>query len=441
MYRSHKLLILIVLMFLNMGLAASEIATVIKKSDDGVWRVVYSSKIPVKQIVFKRSPDNSRVNRWKPIAADFQILVENGSEIVSRIDGGPFTQAEFTLTSTYISLPKEYAPFSPFSDGGMLLHSGRFFACAESCDDSLNKWNIKVQATKKDNIIVGGVIHNGEASWEDSNSGIKVYIGEGEPIIDDNFVSLIDTGLPDQLKEMMSSYLPKILLYYSNKMGALNYRPSLFASYSHSDDGSYGQQGGILPGQIFMHWYGARAIKEIDENSTLWFFAHEVAHLYQGKAGKVEVLSDAWLHEGGAEFFAGITYQEILDDPKLFLDKLEKAQLNCLNILENENNYRKAVLTNTKIHYSCGLLLFDVLNDELKARKSNIFELWMAFNSAVENGGSVTSSTFIEVAKPFVSYELWLNLSQFIKNPEFNSKVFFQNLIDNKPKTKAGTVT
>ena len=33
------------------------------------------------------------------------------------------------MSPTYSRLPKDYAPFSPFGDGGMLFHTGRLFAC------------------------------------------------------------------------------------------------------------------------------------------------------------------------------------------------------------------------------------------------------------------------------------------------------------------------
>lgn len=416
MWHSYKWIMLFILLFSSLEIAASEIFAVIKKNSTGSWTVNYSSDIPVKRIALHRSPDSSRVNRWKNISDDFEIFKVNDDEIVSRVDGRPFTHVEFELTPTYISLPKEYAPFSPFTDGGMLFHSGRFFTCPELCDGSLNKWHISVQATKGDNIIVDGVVHTEEASWVDSDSGQKVYVGKGESIEDENFVSLIDAGLPASLKELMSQNLPKIFSYFSGKMGELSYRPSLYASYKQTDDGRYGHQGGTLPGQIFMHWYGEQSIKKLDENSTLWFFAHEVAHLYQGKAGNVEALSDAWLHEGSAELFSGIAYAEINGDSKMFLDKLDKAKLTCLNIFEDEKNYRKVALTNTKIHYSCGLLLFYALNNELETRESSIFELWEEFNSAVEKGSSATPATFIEVIKSFISRESWINLSEFVTN-------------------------
>ena len=260
--------IILVLCFSSRGIAASEISALIIKSPAGSWSVSYTSDTPVTRIAFKRSPDSSRLKRWAIKSADFELFKVSDYEAVRRIDGKAFTQVEFNLTPTYIPLPKDYAPFSPFTDGGMLFHSGRFFACADLCDSSLNKWHIRLRAAKEDKIIVDAVTYIAEASWEDSDNGQKIYVGKGDPIQDKNFVSLIDAGLPAPLKELMSQNLPKIMSYFAARMGTLNFRPSLYASYSKTDNGRYGNQGGTLPRQIFMHWYGEKAIKKLDENAT-----------------------------------------------------------------------------------------------------------------------------------------------------------------------------
>ncbi|WP_287831062.1 hypothetical protein [Idiomarina sp.] len=432
MCRNYSWIILLPLLFSCWGIAASEISAVIIKSPAGSWSVSYTSDTPVASISFQRSPDSSRVKRWKTKSGDFKVFKVNDYETVRRVDGKLFTQVEFELTPTYTHLPKDYAPFSPFTDGGMLFHSGRFFACPDLCDDSLNEWHIRIRAAKGDNIIVNGVVYTGEASWVDSDSGQKVYVGKREPIQSENFVSLIDAGLPAPLKELMSQNLPKILSYFATRMGALNFRPSLYASYSQSSDGRYGNQGGTLPRQIFMHWYGEKAIEKLDQNATFWFFAHEVAHLYQGRAGNVEALADAWLHEGSAELFASISYSEIHGNHKIYLSKMEKAKENCLSSFGTETNYRKVALTNSKVHYSCGLLIFDTLNNELDERNSNVFLLWKAFNSAVAKGKPATAETFVEVIKSFVSHTSWLTLKDFVANAEFNSSQFFQQIATNK---------
>ncbi|MBN8445047.1 MAG: hypothetical protein J0M22_06180, partial [Gammaproteobacteria bacterium] len=159
-------------------LATNEVSTVLTKTDSGIWRAHFSAKKPVKQISFHRSPDSSRIKRWKATSAEFEILkINNDFEAVRRMDGKPFTEVEFGLTTSYVVLPKDYAPFSPFSDGGMLLHSGRFFACAEYCASEINQWQLTIRAPKGDNIIVGGIVHSAEVSWLDSDSGQNVYCG------------------------------------------------------------------------------------------------------------------------------------------------------------------------------------------------------------------------------------------------------------------------
>jgi hypothetical protein len=103
------------------------IHSVIEKIDSIIWTVEYKASQPIERIAFKRNPDNSRISRWKPIEDNFRVFFINNEEFIGRKDGKLFTQVKLYLTPRYKHLPKDYAPFSPFSDGGMLIHSGRFF--------------------------------------------------------------------------------------------------------------------------------------------------------------------------------------------------------------------------------------------------------------------------------------------------------------------------
>lgn len=414
--------------FLSSAVVASEITALITKDDSGAWSVKFSSTEEIKSLAFKRNPDQSRIERWEPVSDDFIIQIKNGFETVTRSDDQYFSEVAFELTPTYTPLPKEYAPFSPFTDGSMLFHSGRFFSCAESCSDSLNQWRIRVKATKDDNVIVNGKIHRAEASWLDSDSGKKIYIGKGKPIQDENFVSLIDESLPEKLESLMVTHLPVITSYFSEEMGRLDYRPSLYASFSQTSDGTYGNQGGILPGQIFMHWYGAKAIENLDEDSTLWFFAHEVAHLYQGRAGYIEKQADAWLHEGAAELFAGLAFVKMSGDKRELQHRLDKAQVSCLRAFKRGSNYKELALKSPKVHYSCGLLLWNEINNVLEEKGSNAFELWREFENAIINGKKASAATFVDVIKPHITEDLWFAISKFVSEQTFDSSSFFEEL-------------
>jgi hypothetical protein len=415
-------------LFSSWGLRAAELVTTIEKNSDGRWQVHYHSDTAITRLVFQRSPDQSRKTRWKPDSDAFEIVHYDGYETVRRADGKAFNAVGFSLTPTYVVLPKDYAPFSPFTDGGMLIHSGRFFVCAEQCDASQNQWQIRVLAGKGEQIIVDGVVHTAAASWTDSDSGKNIYIGSSKPVTDDNFISVIDAGLPTALQQLMTQRLPDILAFFSTKMGKLSFRPSLYASYSQTTDGSYGHQGGTLPGQIFMHWYGKQSVAQLNDKATLLFFAHEVAHLYQRKAANVEQLQDAWLHEGSAELFSALAYTAISADKALLSEKLTSAKQSCLNALAKDPRYSSQARTNPNVHYSCGLVLFHAIQQDLTAHGHDVFTQWQAFNAAVEQGKPATPATFLALVKTGLSADLHSQLTEFVNNPEFDAKTFFQHL-------------
>lgn len=402
-------LLSLISLFSSVALANS-VSTQIQKTADNEWFVQYKAESAVEKLVFRRTPNQSRAKRWTPTSVDFIIGFEAGKEVIQRKDGKPFTQSTFQLTPTYISLPKDYAPFSPFSDGGMLLHSGRFFVCANQCDAELNSWEIALKVPENENVVVNGKVHSGAATWQDKNSGRKVYVGPGKPIQDEYFVSVIDKKLPAELANQMADQLPGLMDYFSQKLGSLNFTPTMFASFSDTQNGGYGNQGGTLNDQIFMHWYGEQAISGLDGTAVYWFFAHEVAHLHQKSAGRITQRHHAWIHEGSAEYFASQT----MADKQFVAKKFANAEKHCSTALSKNDDYIEASAANSRLHYSCGLLIFEAIAKELKAQNSevDVFELWQSFNQLVEQGKPASAATFLPMIKPHVSSQLMDLLSR-----------------------------
>jgi hypothetical protein len=278
----------------------------ITKTSQGDWSVTYSADMPVNKIVFMRNPDTSRTSRWSPLDKEMMRAVdEKGAEYIARKDGNAFDQVSLSLTPSYTHLPKDYAPFSPFSDGGHLSHSGRYFACANTCENVKNEWQINVQAPQGEHVIVNGAVYYKPINWVDSDSGRNFYVGKQSPVEGDSFIALVDEQLPNILKDSLTEQLPKLMQYFESKLGiAKGPKPMLFASYSNKPGSS--SQGGTLPDQIFMHW----DFDDLDERvksreyvyQTLWFYAHEAAHFFQ-KGPTGEALFGApehsWIHEGG----------------------------------------------------------------------------------------------------------------------------------------------
>jgi len=119
-------IVLLVVSFLNQ--ARNILITEISQ-EQGQWFVEYTSHVPIKSVQFPFSPDNSRLTRWQLLDEQFTFLSSGSADTVTRKDSSSFKKVKFKLTPTYIHLPKAYAPFSPFSDGGLLIHTARFFAC------------------------------------------------------------------------------------------------------------------------------------------------------------------------------------------------------------------------------------------------------------------------------------------------------------------------
>ena len=224
----------------------------IVKSELGKWTLSYKAAHEVNRLGFVRNPDQSRIERWQPVSDEFSIRYIAGKEYILRKDGNSFSQVQLTLTPTYKHLSKDYGPFSPFSDGGILVYSGRLFACMEACDASINSWNISLTVPDDEHIIVNGKVHSSFAKWQDNDSGKNVYIGKQKPILTDSVIAVIDSGLPKEIKVSLNEDIPKLMSYFEKRLGKLGgSKPTLFASYANIDGTS--SQGGTLPNQIFMH--------------------------------------------------------------------------------------------------------------------------------------------------------------------------------------------
>lgn len=404
--------------------ANDNLTTIISKSTEGRWSVRYETAQPVVQIELHRSPDQSRAQRWQLTEA-FQIQYDNDREYIRRGDGASFSQVEALLTPTYTTLEKEYAPFSPFSDGGMLVHSGRFFACAGQCTEQNTYWTMRVELADDEYIVVNGKRYQGSASWTDSNSGQKIYIGPAELQHDGTFISMIDPALPESLRHLMANHLPDLMEFFARHLPQPETTPQLYASFSPTDDGRFGNQGGVLPNQVFMHWYGF--VDESLVEPTLWFFAHEAAHLYQKQAFSSQP-QEGWLHEGSAELFAGLAMHHFEQGHGMLSQRLDSAETACMEGLRTGTSFHQATALNSRLHYSCGLVLFDAMHRDLVSQGKDIFLLWREYSDAVDNGRDASEAILLEVAAEHLSPALHTGLTEFLGSEQAPGRSMIDSL-------------
>jgi len=181
---------------------------------------------------------------------------------------------------------------------------------------------------------------------------------------------------------------------FSGKLGVLPIRPMLFVSYDVSHPKGWGRQGGVLPGQVFVHFYGSKWPAEMEKpgfpDELAWHFAHEAAHLYQGSTSTES--GDAWITEGGAEAFAAMASRA---DASAYVQSTEEKALGqCREVLKGRS-IRDAIAAGTyDAAYSCGMLLNLAIDSKVRlaTKHDGLYAVWRNYLKRGTNSGGVLST-------------------------------------------------
>jgi hypothetical protein len=300
-------------------------------------------------------------------------------------------------------LEKDYAPFSPFGDGGMLVYSGQFHACAGRCQGG-ERYPLTLQPPPGAHAIVHGKVVEG-VDFIDEGDGTNLYVGKATPVDTPDVVAVIDEAFPADTRSRMESLLPRLMAFYGGEFGALPSRPMLYASRDENHPGGgYGYQGGTLPGQVFMHFYGRHAAFATPEFAARvdWFFAHEAAHLYQRYTALADE-GDSWIHEGGADALAAVGLQALgVVDAAAVQARLQQAVASCTQGIGKHPLRRAHLEGSFESMYACGFVLQMAVDSGARRNSDGACGLtcvWRDFQQAVAAGKPWNSDTFIAVAE------------------------------------------
>ncbi|MBD1581068.1 hypothetical protein [Pseudoalteromonas sp. S16_S37] len=228
--------------------------------------------------------------------------------------------------------------------------------------------------------------------------------------------------------------------YFEQQLGELSGpKPILYASYSKVADGD-GSQGGVLPKQIFMHWDRNDLEKEVEKSEfvekTIWFFAHEVAHLYQ-KSSKGQIYAaenQSWLHEGGANWFAANAILVLYPDKKEYVNKkVERYKEHCVKGLADGPLIEAASRGRFDLYYTCGLLIhrgIELAAQRRQKQQENTYTIWKKFRHEVELGAPSELSTFLTVVENETSKELVSTITNMINTRSSEPPSLVNQLFD-----------
>lgn len=358
------------------------------------WQVRYSLAQPATVLHFDLPYDDYRQTNWKPEDPAVRIVAEGDAVRAERSDGRAFSTLSFRLRARYREVPKNYAPFSPYSDGSLLIYTGQFHACATGPCAPGSSWTIRVP---------------GKPPIMDRGDGTLVYVGRSKPVANPHVVSVIDPGLPASVRAQLDALLPKLTAYFTAAFGPLDKRPMLFASLDQwpRPDSGLSYQGGTLPGQVFLHFYGSDWRRHSDKADFVpWFFAHELAHFYHGarSANAATSEEEAWIHEGGAEAFAALALR-MFGEVAYVNRRIGAASDRCaagLAKLSDKPLVAAARLGAFDLYYDCGLLLQLAIDGELRRNsggRETLATLWADFLDRTRAGAPWTGETFLATAR------------------------------------------
>ncbi len=324
--------------------------------DEDHWRVRYEMAAPVTSLQLMRVPGDGRIRFWRSTDEAFELrhLPDDVApqDVIRRKDGAAFDAVTFDLEARYQALAKDYAPFARFSDGGLLIHSGHFHACPT--EGGCPAWPVTVTPENGAGVLALGRWSDGAATFASDQDGTFVYVGARKPIEGEHVIALVDAGFPDWARTQLGDLFPTLMAYYTDKMGVLETKPMLFASWDALDLGGVHAQGGTLPDQVMMHLQGPSWKTDGDAGWVAWFFAHEAAHLFQGRHN-VES-ENAWIHEGSAEALAHQSLADLQAGLPSYLGaKRRTAFHRCAQFISKHPLRDAARLGAFQTYYDCGL--------------------------------------------------------------------------------------
>lgn len=389
----------------GMSDAPQQLTLVMTHSADRQLTAGYRLRAAATALHFPQELGGYRAEVWKPTDSAFRWVKEGDGERVERADGRPFQNVTFTIPIDYRALPKSYAPFSPFSQGGALVYSGQFHACAASPCVQPDALSISIEAPGE-TVGVDGRRTPDRDQFVSRDDGTSIFIGTLEPVNADGFVAIIDPGLPVAARQHLDRSLPRAIQDLAAIYGALSFKPELYVSIDDEPEknGQISTQGGTLPRQIFMHFDGVNAKERVGAGNPLWldwFFAHEAAHLFQqDKSGKL-VGDDrfAWMHEGAADAMAALAMVRRGSVERAYvLNRKREAEAACAAGLRTTPLSRASAEGKFDLHYQCGLIMWLALDQDLRrAGRDGLADLNRALFAALRSGQAWNESQFFRL--------------------------------------------
>lgn len=337
-----------------------EIRVTAEQTDAGEWRIAYRPSRPLTEIDLGPSVGGYRTAHWRA-AGGGKLTERDGRDVIRPASGAnSIREAIFLVEPARADLRKEYEPFIPMGDGGVILYSGHFlpFGGGERLRSKLT-----IIAAKGSQVSAFDETAPEFPDWESPfDHPAFIYAGRARPVESGAMMTITDATAPQWISAEVSAFAPSIAEALQRLLQrALPARPNIFIAMGDlSEEGRLSYSGDALPGQYQMTLAGGAWKASSPQGLAVLrrATAHEAAHLWQAS---VRPKSDAvpdWIHEGGADALAAEamlaagywTKEEVGAD-------LKEARSTCARSLEQLSLERAEAEERWDAVYACGHVL------------------------------------------------------------------------------------
>lgn len=344
------------------------------------WRVTYRFSSPVTEVTLPTVSDY-RQKSWNITTPRIHLKTDGDNDMISA-GGKPFSSMTVEVAAWHGPVQKAYAPFNPFSDGGVAMYLGHLQGDVKRGNEALvMATDITLTGLAQEHVVpppVNKFMPGGARGY--------AYFGPAVPVRSGSTQFLIDPQLPAWARDTMLDAGAKVSAYYEKAyQRRLKSELTILASLVGLESSGLSLNGGAVMGQLAYRFGGKQMMDDHPKKRELLarIVAHEMAHLWQMNLDRGGVGDDdPWIHEGGAEAMA---LDALLQTGLVGADKVgayRAAQTaTCDKLGQSVSTYEGI--------YACGLVRFDKMGID-------IVPLWRALMRTSEETGDVYSAKMID---------------------------------------------
>ena len=378
--------------------AGPDLRVSIEQVEGAEMRVAYDWRKPRREMTFRAVYGGYRERRWAVETEGFALRRGAREDVIVRTDGARFDRVVLAARPDIIRLPKEYAPVSPYGEGGALVYTGHFWPVGGD--------GARINATFSFTPAPGGaatVLGEHAPALADWRSPLAhpafVYLGPLAPQKTAHMSALVDPAAPAWVRREFHDVSARAFEYFARSFGAgPETTPDLFLTVSlRGDPGRLRFSGDALPGQFQVTLEGGAwreaspAALDILRQSVI----HEAFHLWQSaRARPGDEATAGWIHEGGADIVAAEAMVALgFWDGAALRRFSARARRACAAGIEDGPLSAAHLRGDFRALYGCGVVVAEAA---ARAEGVTATAFWRDFMAAAEQRGGYSASMFFD---------------------------------------------